>query len=601
MTKGQPMKHPQILTGRRILCALAAAFILPVCCSLAASRYPGGPGQAWAQEPEPADKTLSPYFFVKSDDPGIDQLPLKSTSVVVNISAFIADVAVTQVYRNDGSKPVEAMYVFPASTRAAVYGMKMTIGERTVTARIGKRQEAREAYEKARQEGRSASLLEQDRPNVFLMNVANILPGDEVETELRYTEILVPTDGVYEFVYPTVVGPRYSNQPAAMAPASEKWSMNPYLHQGESPTCSFDIKARVTAGVPIGEMSCPSHKAAIAYRDKSAADIDLDPGEHSGGNRDFILRYRLAGDRIESGLLLYEGSEENFFLLMGQPPKRVTPDSMPPREYIFIVDVSGSMHGFPLEISKKLVKDLLTGLRPTDLFNIMTFSGGSDLLSERSVAASADNIRLAIEMIQRPQGAGGTELLPAMRRAFSLPRTEKFARTIVIATDGYVTVEPEVFDLIRQLNGDANIFPFGIGTSVNRHIIEGMARIGSGEPFVVTRADEAPGMAEKFRKYVQSPVLTQIKVNFGDFQAYEVTPSGVSDIFAERPRGCLRQVEGQTAGDHHDIRIERPGKIRKADRCGRDQTPGRKFRSAVSLGTDADDAAFGLQQPQSIR
>ncbi len=231
---------------------------------------------------------------------------------------------------------------------------------------------------------------------------------------------------------------------------------------------------------------------------------------------DFILRYRLAGEQIESGLLLYQGHDENFFLLTAQPPKRVTEEAIPPREYIFIVDVSGSMYGFPLDISKKLVKELLTGLRPTDIFNVMTFSGASDLFSDHSVPASADNVRRAVELIRQQSGAGGTELLPAMQRALTLPRSEGFARTIVIATDGYVTVEPELFDLIGKQIGDANIFAFGIGTTVNRYAIEGMARVGAGEPYVVTRAEEAPGMAEKFRKYVQSPVLTQIKLSFGN-------------------------------------------------------------------------------------
>ena len=138
------------------------------------------------------------------------------------------------------------------------------------------------------------------------------------------------------------------------------------------------------------------------------------------------------------------------------------------------------MYGFPLEISKKLVTELLNGLRPTDMFNVMTFSGASDLFSERSVPASPDNIRRAVDLIRQQQGGGGTELLPAMQRALTLPRTENIARTIVIATDGYVTVEPEVFDLIRKHIGNANIFPFGIGTSVNRHVIEGMARVGAG-------------------------------------------------------------------------------------------------------------------------
>ena len=542
------MKRSLFPLGWKVLFTLLVTMLLPVVNHSGTGMAAPGAGQAFAQGEQTDDKTLSPYFFVKSDDSAVDQLPLKSTSVTVNISGTIADVVVSQVYSNTGKKPIEAIYVFPASTRASVYGMKMTIGERTITAEVQKREEARQAYEQAKQEGKSASLLEQDRPNVFQMNVANILPGDEIKTELRYTETVVPTESVYEFVYPTVVGPRYSNQPAANAPASEKWSQNPYLHQGESAPYAFDIKARVSGGVPIQEMSCPSHKATIAFQDKNIANIELDPNEHSGGNRDFILKYRLAGDQIESGLLLYEGKEENFFLLTAQPPKRVTPDSMPPREYIFIVDVSGSMSGFPLQISKTLVKELLTGLRPTDMFNVMTFSGASDLFSEHSVPASPDNIRRAVDLIQQQQGAGGTELLPAMQRALTLPRTESFARTVVIATDGYVTVEPEVFDLIRKHIGDANVFAFGIGTSVNRYVIEGMARVGAGEPFVIARADEAPGMAEKFRKYVQSPVLTQVKLSFGNFQAYDVEPSGVPDIFAERPAVVFGKWKGKPEG-----------------------------------------------------
>ena len=194
---------------------------------------------AQGQPMEEANKTLSPYFFVKSDDPSVDQLPLKSTSADVKVVGVIADVIVTQVYKNEGKKPLEAIYVFPASTRAAVYGMKMTIGKRTIIAKIQERKEARRQYEEAKQQGKSASLLEQQRPNVFQMNVANILPGDVIQVELKYTELLVPTDGIYEFVYPTVVGPRYSNQPAETALPSQKWVENPYFHQGESPYLYF--------------------------------------------------------------------------------------------------------------------------------------------------------------------------------------------------------------------------------------------------------------------------------------------------------------------------------------------------------------------------
>ncbi|MEM5786431.1 MAG: VIT domain-containing protein [Syntrophobacteraceae bacterium] len=533
------MKNSPFLFEKTLPYCLIAVLILLV-------SVPAPP--AYGQETESADKTLSPYFYVNSDDPSVDELPLKSTTATANISGIIANVSVTQIYKNEGKKTLEAIYVFPASTRAAVHGMKMTVGERTITAKIEKREEARQAYEEARKQGRSASLLEQQRPNVFQMNVANIMPGDEIKTELHYTELLIPTEGIYEFAYPTVVGPRYSNVAESKAAPSEKWSKNPYLHEGEAPPFPFDIKVNIAAGMDIQDISSPSHRLKIAYEGRDLARVSLDSSEKSAGNRDFLLAYRLAGTRIESGLLLFEGPDENYFLLNIEPPERLSLDAIPSREYIFIVDVSGSMHGYPLEITKKLFKNLAAGLRQKDSFNILLFSGGSRLMSERSLPANPENVGRAVDLISKQQGGGGTELLPALRRALTLPRAEGVSRTIVIVTDGYVTVEPEAFDLMRELIGNANFFPFGIGTSVNRHLIEGMARIGKGEPFVITKPDEAPAMAEKFRRYIQYPLLTQIGMDFGSFEAYDVEPAGIPDLFASRPVTIHGKWRGKPRG-----------------------------------------------------
>jgi len=504
---------------------------------------------AVAQQPESPDRTLSPYFFVKSEDPSLDRLPLKATSAEVRIAGVIADVTVTQTYRNEGKRALEAIYVFPGSTRAAVYAMTMTIGTRTINAVVRERQQARAEYEQARAQGRTASLLEQQRPNVFQMNVANIMPGDEIRVKMSYTELLVPTEAVYEFVYPTVVGPRYSNQPAAGAPDTERWVENPYHHQGDAPAYDFDIKVTLTAGMPIQKLSCASHKTTVSYDGPTVAMVNLDPSEKQGGNRDFVLRYGLAGSQVESGLLLYHGKDgERFFLLMVEPPRRVTTSQIPPREYIFIVDVSGSMHGYPLEVSKKLLADLIGRLRPTDAFNVLLFAGGSSVLSESSLPGTSENVAHAITFIEQQQGGGGTELLPALKRALALPRTEGTSRTVVIATDGYVTVEKEAFDLIRGSLDRTIVFAFGIGTAVNRFLIEGIARAGMGEPFVVTRPEEAAARAEKFRQYVASPVLTGVKLDFGGFDAYGVEPPAVPDVLAERPVIVFGKWRGQPTG-----------------------------------------------------
>ncbi len=499
-------------------------------------------------QPETAEKTLSPYFLVKSDDPETDRLPLKSTSADVAVAGVIADVTVTQVYENEGSRPLEAIYVFPASTRAAVHGMKMTIGERTIVAEIREREQARREYEEAKAAGKSASLLEQQRPNVFQMNVANILPGDTIRVELRYTELLVPADGVYEFIYPTVVGPRYSEVPESEAPASESWVRNPYLREGEPPPYDFGFKAAISAGMPIAEVTCPTHETDIRFSGPGAAEVRLADAGKTGGDRDVILKYRLSGGQIQTGLLLHEGETENFFLLMMQPPRRVETAAIPPREYVFIVDVSGSMRGFPLDTAKRLLRDLIGNLRPTDRFNVLLFAGGSRIFEKTSVPATEENIGRAASFIDNQRGGGGTQILPAMERALNLPAGGSVSRSMVVVTDGYVRVETEAFDLIRNNLGEANLFAFGIGSSVNRFLIEGMARVGLGEPFVVTKPAEAAEKAAKFREYVKSPVLTDIRLDFDGFDVYDVEPPGIPDLLAQRPLIAYGKWRGEPKG-----------------------------------------------------
>lgn len=509
---------------------------------------------AWQPAPATAEttpdtRTLSPYFFVHSDDPSVDRLPLKATAATVDIAGVIARVTVTQIYRNEGKHALEAIYVFPGSTRAAVHGMRMTIGDRVITARIEERQEARRQYQQARESGQSASLLEQQRPNVFQMNVANILPGDEIRVELIYSELLVPERGVYEFVYPTVVGPRYSTTDAAAAPESEHWVQNPYLRTGEPDPTRFDFSASISGGMALERVTSPSHALKIDYPSATRARLTLGD-EGASANKDLVIRYALADDRIETGLLLYESGGERFFLCLVEPPSRFSPALVPPREYVFIVDVSGSMHGFPLETTKAVLRKLLAGMQPRDSFNVLFFSGGSYVLAPASLPATEANKSRALQEIERQAGGGGTELLPALQRAFDLPRARRdVARTIVIATDGYVNVEREAFALVRDRLDDASVFAFGIGSSVNRHLIEGLARAGKGMPFVVLGPGEAPRAASRFLEYIGSPLLTGIEVSTPGFQTYDLEPGTVPDLFAARPLVLVGKYRGEARGE----------------------------------------------------
>src|ERR1700754_4081664 len=357
-----------------------------------------------------ADKTLAPYFLVQGD-PSVDQLPLKDTRVDISVSGVIADVKVRQIYRNEGARPINASYVFPASTRAAVYAMRMQLGNEIIVAKIKEREQAKKEFEQAKEEGKSASLLEQQWPNVFSMSLANIMPQEQVEIELRYTELLIPTDNVYEFVFPTVVGPRYAS-PESSNSKTDGFVQTPYQRQGQQPASELHITTRIAAGLPIYDVSCPSHKVLPQWQNNGVAQLQLDDSDPFQGNRDFIVRYRLAGDQIASGLLLFQGADENFFLYMAQPPQRVATDAIPPREYIFVVDVSGSMEGFPLNTSKQLLRNLIGKLQPTDLFNVVLFAGDSTLLSPKSLEATPQNIAKAIALLEQQRGSGGTGLIP---------------------------------------------------------------------------------------------------------------------------------------------------------------------------------------------
>ena len=492
------------------------------------------------------DKTLAPYFVVQGD-PKIDQLPVKDTRVNIAVSGVIADVQVLQTYRNEGSRPINASYVFPASTRAAVYSMRMKIGDQVIVAKIKEKQAAKQEFDEAKKQGKSASLLEQERPNVFSMSLANIMPGEQIEIELRYTELLIPTDGTYEVVFPTVVGPRYSS-PQESAAKTGGVVQTPYLHQGEKPTSRLHISARIAAGVPIYDLSSPSHQVLPQWQGPSTAQVTLDEADAFQGNRDFVLRYRLAGDQIHSGLLLFQGEDENFFLYMAQPPTRVTLEDMPAREYIFVVDVSGSMEGFPLNTSRNLLKDLIGQLKPSDLFNVVLFASDSTVLSPTSLPANSDNISRAIQLLEQQRGSGGTELLPAVKQAMGFGRSANVSRSIVLVTDGYVSGEQGVFDYIRENLNNCNVFAFGIGTSVNRYLIEGVAHAGMGEPFIVTKESEAQATAAKFREYIEAPILTDIQVHSVGFDTYDVHPTHLPDLFAQRPVIVFGKWRGPLTG-----------------------------------------------------
>lgn len=561
--------------------------------------------QAWAvygmEEEDDPDKTLAPYFFVEGADPDPDSFPLKETKVSSQINGVIADTYVTQTYTNEGKTPINAKYIFPASTKASVHGMTMQVGNRLITARIKEKEEAREEFEEAKSQGKSASLLEQQRPNVFSMDVANVMPNDTVVIQLHYTEMVVSTEGSYQFVFPTVTGPRYTSSPEDPGKDDNQWVSTPYLKEGKTPSGRYDIAVSLSTGVPVTDITCRSHSIKIDKSSASAARITLEDPEDFAGDRDFILDYKLTGQDVNCGLLLDQGEEENFFMLMIQPPKRYDPEDIPPREYIFLMDVSGSMYGFPLDTAKGLIKDLVTSLRDTDTFNLILFSGASSRMSPVSVPATAENIQRAVELIDRQEGGGGTEMAPALRDALAIPKTEGTSRSIITITDGYISGEKEIFGIISQNLADTDFFSFGIGDSVNRYLIDGIAKVGLGESFVVTDDKDALDTAKRFCTYIQAPLLTDIQVSYNGFEVYDVEPAALPTLFAQRPIVLFGKWLGEPGGS-----IQVTGRSGNRDyvqdiQASIGSNPGISYLWARTMVENLTDYNTGLEEDDSIK
>lgn len=502
---------------------------------------------AKTQSSEEEEEILAPYFIIQNPDSSTDRFPLKETSVTANINGVIAETYVTQVYGNEGENPINATYVFPASSTVTVHGMTMEIGNQKVIAQIKEKEEAKQEFEQAKSEGKSASLMEQQRPNVFTMDVANIMPGDTVRIELHYTEMINPVEGTYEFVFPTVVGPRCVS-PSEAGNTDNDWVETPYLPDGDTPPGKYNITVNLSTGVPITELTCKSHEINVTKKGDSMAQVNLANPSDFAGNRDFILKYKLTGEQLQSGLVLTRGESENYFMLTIQPPERFVPEDIPPREYIFVLDVSGSMSGYPLDTAKTLMHDLVLGLKETDKFNLILFSGSAIQMSPESLPATEENIRKAFRLIDKEEGGGWTSLAPALEDALAIPTDEAIARSIVVITDGYISGEQNVFDIVNGNMDKASFFSFGIGSSVNEYLISGIAKAGLGESFVVTDEEDAVSTAERFRTYIQAPLLTDIHITYDGFEVYDVEPAVPSTLFASKPIVLFGKWKGDASG-----------------------------------------------------
>jgi Ca-activated chloride channel family protein len=470
-------------------------------------------------------------------------VPLQHTDVKAHIAGYVATVDVTQQFHNPYDGKIEASYVFPLPQNAAVNEFVMTVGERRIVGLIRERAEAERIYAQARSEGYVASLLTQERPNVFTQKVANIEPGKQIDIHVRYFHTLSYVDGWYEYVFPMVVGPRFN--PAGStdgigavgrdsAGVSGQQTEVQYLKPTERSGHDIALRVDVDAGVPIEEYACRSHALAAEQPAPDRLTATLSPLDRIP-NKDFVLRYKVAGEGVKQALLTHHDERGGYFTLMLYPPESTGGLGRRPLEMVFLIDCSGSMSGAPMAQAKAAVTRALARLQPGDSFQVIRFSMDASQLGSEPVEATAPNVDHATDYVSNLDGSGGTMMIEGIKAALDFPHDPERLRFVSFLTDGYIGNEAEILSEVDRRLGPSRIFSFGVGSSPNRYLLDRMARHGRGVVAYLGLSDSASDVMDLFFDRVSRPAMTDITIDWGGMQVSDVYPSRIPDLFVGRP------------------------------------------------------------------
>ena len=469
-------------------------------------------------------------------------LPLQHTDVKAQIDGYISSVNVRQEFSNPFDSKIEAVYMFPLPEKAAVTEFLMVIGERKIRGILREKEEAEAIYQAARSQGYQASLLVQHRPNIFEQKVANIEPGKSIDVDIRYFHTLAYNDGWYSFVFPTVVGPRYNppghSDPIQALPRSDTNSPGTavrYLRPEERSAHDISIDVQIDAGVRIEEVRSTHRIDASRPTDNTAA-VRL-ANQSTIPNRDFVLDFRVAGDTMKSNLLTYvdPDTQQGYFTLMLYPPESADDLLRQDMELVFVLDTSGSMRGRPLQQAKEAVSAALDHLQAGDTFQIIRFSDNASQFGRDPVPATKENLRLARQYLAKLDGSGGTQMIEGIRAALDFPHDPSLLRFVSFLTDGYIGNEAQILGEMQYRIGASRIFSFGVGSSVNRYLMERMAKVGRGAVAYLGPQDSGYDVMEGFFNRISRPALTDLQIDWNGMAVSDVYPSVLPDVFVGRP------------------------------------------------------------------
>ncbi|MBN1232500.1 MAG: VWA domain-containing protein [Candidatus Coatesbacteria bacterium] len=509
-----------------------------------------------------SENTITEGSLITTDQSGKTyNLPLKHTSVKGRISGFISEVNVTQQFENPYDKTIEAVYVFPLPHTAAVNQMTMKIGDRIIKGVIKKREEAKQIYENAKRQGKTTSLLEQERANIFTQSVANIHPGDKIEIIITYFYALPYEDGNYTFEFPMVVGPRYipagqpdmitSSDPKYIPTTSESqkghgWGKDnnrvpdasritpQYLKPSERSSHDIDVEIELDAGMPVEGFKSINHKIQKEEQTDGKMRVIL-ANDDKIPNKDFIIKYSTAGDKLKTACLSAFDGKEGYFMLIVQPKKDYKSSEYIPRDLIFLVDASGSMSGSPIEQSKAVMRSSISKMHPKDRFQIIVFANEPVSMSKGLLENTKYNREKALEYINSIHGSGGTEMLKGVQAALSVQKHPRRRAFIFLLTDGYIGNESEIISATKSNISDARMFVLGVGSSVNKAFLDDVSEAGKGKTEYISLNEKPEEAAEKFYKSIGNPVLMDIQVDFRNRIVFDKYPSIIPDLFKDQP------------------------------------------------------------------
>ncbi|HEX9941536.1 MAG TPA: marine proteobacterial sortase target protein [Thermoanaerobaculia bacterium] len=483
-----------------------------------------GSGLAWAE-----DRRQGLYL---AGQDGAVPAPVLGSTVEVKVTGIIARAKVTQIFKNPSQEWVEGVYIFPLPEDAAVDTLRMKVGDRTIQGAIQEKQEARQTYAAAKAQGVKASLIEQQRPDVFTTSIANIGPGETVEVAIELQQTVHYEHGKFGLRFPMVLAPRETKKEKA---GRSRLLLPPVLRRGSAPINPFAFHADLIPGFPLASVESPTHPIVVEKGKNLRYAIDL-KGGIAPADGDLALEWTPAVGREPRAVFYTEEVDgERYDLLMVMPPD--APEAAAarlPRETILIIDTSGSMSGTSIQQAREALLFALGKLRPTDWFNVIQFSSTASSVFPESVPASPDALAKAFSFIANLSADGGTEMFPALQIAFRKPAPAGLVPQVIFATDGELYDEAKVVQYITSDLGSRRLFPVAIGSAPKVPLLRRLAALGSGSFTQIADVGKvAPAMTELFSQ-LEAPMLQRIEVQWSDPSA-EAWPERVPDLYLGDP------------------------------------------------------------------